>query len=129
MHELSQYLVANGIGPFSKLGVDVTDLILMISVGGALLGLFMGIGGMMTYVERKIAGFTQSRIGPNRVGPWGLLQFLADGVKLILKEDIIPSGADRPLFKLAPYAVVGGAFMIMAVLPLGPNLKIGRAHV
>ncbi len=122
MPEIAHYLVVNGVGPFASLGEPMTNFILMISVAGALLGVFMGIGGMLTYVERKIAGFTQSRIGPNRVGPWGLAQFLADGIKLILKEDIIPAGADRPLFKLAPYAVVGGAFMIMAVLPLGPNL-------
>lgn len=121
MGELAHYLVSQG-GAFATLGEDWINFLLMVVAGGALLGLFMTIGGLMTYVERKIAAFTQSRIGPNRVGPWGLAQFLADGIKLILKEDIIPAGADRPLFKLAPYAVVGGAFMVMAVLPLGPNL-------
>ncbi|HVO31206.1 MAG TPA: complex I subunit 1 family protein, partial [bacterium] len=121
MGDFAHYLVGNG-GFFASIGEDWTNFILMLTAGAVLLGVFMTIGGLMTYAERKVAAFTQSRIGPNRVGPWGLGQFLADGIKLILKEDIIPVGADRPLFKLAPYAVVGGAFIVMAVLPLGPNL-------
>lgn len=122
MFELAEYLVETGTSPLS---LAWTRFLLMFSVGFFLLmGFFMPVGGLMTYVERKIAAFTQSRIGPNRVGPFGLLQFLADGVKLILKEDIIPAAVDRPLFKLAPYAVVGGAFLVMVVLPLGPNLLV-----
>src|SRR3989304_4995797 len=66
--------------------------------------------GLATYVERKVAGDIQARIGPNRVGPVGLLQFLADGIKLLLKEDIIPAKADRFLFALAPYLVFIGSF-------------------
>lgn len=97
-------------------------LTVMVGFAFAISQVFMGIAGLLTYVERKIAGFTQSRIGPNRVGPWGLGVILADGIKLILKEDIIPAPVDRPLFKMAPYVVVGGAMMVMAVLPLGPNL-------
>jgi len=72
--------------------------------------LVLTIAGILTYVERRVAGRTQSRIGPNRVGPLGLLQWVADGVKLITKEDVIPSAADRPLFRLAPYLVVVGVF-------------------
>jgi NADH-quinone oxidoreductase subunit H len=123
MEDLAKYLVENHVGPFPSLGEAWTTFLLMFAVAFFLLmGFFMPVGGLMTYVERKIAAFTQSRIGPNRVGPFGLLQFLADGVKLILKEDIIPADADAPLFRLAPYAVVGGAFMVMSILPLGPNL-------
>ena len=121
MHDFAQYLVDQGVSP---LGVTGTYVLLVINVAAFLmLGYpFMPLAGAMTYVERKIAGWTQSRLGPNRVGPLGLGTLIADGVKLILKEDIVPAAADRPLFKLAPYAVLGGAFLTMAVLPLGPNL-------
>lgn len=70
------------------------------------------------WLERRIAGRIQSRIGPNRVGPFGLLQSLADGVKLLLKEDIIPSGADRALFILAPALVMAGALAMFAAIPM-----------
>src|SRR3954467_10567611 len=104
MWDFAQYLVANGVWIFPRLGVVSSYFLLMLAVGAFLLhGFFMPIGGILTYVERKIAGFTQSRIGPNRVGPWGPAQFLADGIKLILKEDIPPAAVDKPLFKLAPY--------------------------
>lgn len=121
MWELANYLVEIGKAP---LGATGTYALLVIGVGAFLmLGYpFMPLAGAMTFVERKIAGWTQSRLGPNRVGPFGLGVLIADGIKLILKEDIIPAAADRPLFKLAPYAVLGGAFMTMVVIPLGPNL-------
>ncbi len=123
MNELAAYLVEKGVPPFATLGTGLSTFLLVFGVAFFLLmGFFMPLGGLMTYVERKIAAFTQSRIGPNRVGPIGLLQFLADGVKLILKEDILSKDVDTILFKAAPYAVVGGAFLVMIVLPLGPNL-------
>src|SRR5687767_5429833 len=71
--------------------------------------------------ERKVAGHIQSRLGPNRVGPIGLLQSLADGVKLILKEDLIPKDADRLLFRLAPYLAFTPAFAAFLALPFGPE--------
>ena len=70
--------------------------------------------------ERKIVGYMQQRIGPNRTGPWGLLQSLADGVKLMLKEDIIPTAADKIVFILAPIISVVPAFLAIAVVPFGP---------
>src|ERR1700722_9231657 len=79
-------------------------------------------GGIATYVERKLAADFQDRIGPNRVGPLGILQFLADAVKMLAKEDFIPKGADRFLFNLAPVLVVMGAVGAFAVLPLGKAL-------
>src|SRR5688572_31571168 len=71
--------------------------------------------------ERKVAGHIQSRLGPNRVGPIGLLQSLADGIKLILKEDLVPKDADKLLFRLAPYLAFAPAFAAFVALPFGPN--------
>ena len=70
----------------------------------------------------------QHRIGPNRVGPFGLLQSLADGMKLALKEDIIPLRADKPLYILAPIISAVPAFLAFAVIPFGPEVSIFRHH-
>lgn len=77
-----------------------------------------------TLLERRFIAFFQQRVGPNRVGPLGLLQPLADGIKLIFKEDIIPSGADRPVYLIAPILKAVPAIIILAVIPIGPNLLI-----
>ena len=80
----------------------------------AILGLIAGLG---TYAERKISADIQSRIGPNRVGPYGLFQFIADAIKVLVKSDLIPFGADRPLFMLAPLVSLVGVFLMVLVLP------------
>ena len=97
-------------------------LLVMVLVAAAVLVFALTYSGLATYVERKVAGDIQARIGPNRVGPLGLLQFLADGVKLLLKEDIIPAKADRFLFALAPYFVFVGSFAAFVVVPFGVGL-------
>ncbi|KAB8167100.1 NADH-quinone oxidoreductase subunit NuoH [Streptomyces sp. 3MP-14] len=71
-------------------------------------------------MERKVLGWMQLRIGPNRAGPWGMLQSLADGVKLMFKEDIIVKGADKVLYVLAPMLATIPALMAIAVIPFGP---------
>jgi NADH-quinone oxidoreductase subunit H len=98
------------------------------------LGLTSMIAGMLTYLERKISADIQNRVGPNRVGPWGLLQFPADGIKLLLKEDIIPDAADKKLFKLAPYLVYSSTVLASLVIPFGgsfiaADLNIGLIFI
>jgi NADH-quinone oxidoreductase subunit H len=79
---------------------------------------------IMIWAERRIVGRMQSRPGPNRTGPFGLLQSLADGVKLALKEDIVPSRVDKVVFVLAPIIATTTCFLAFAVIPFGPRARI-----
>jgi NADH-quinone oxidoreductase subunit H len=91
---------------------------------------FMALGPLIyVYAERKISAFMQDRIGPNRVGPVGLLQTLADTVKLLFKEAIFPKKVDRKLFVLAPILVNVGAFMPFLVIPWGRRLQPADLNV
>ncbi len=76
------------------------------------------------YAERKVVAWMQMRVGPNRIGPGGMFQSIADGVKMALKEDIIPAIVDKPIFVLAPIISVIPAFMAFAVIPFGPEVSI-----
>ena len=78
----------------------------------------------LTLFERRLLARMQVRIGPNRAGPWGLLQPVADGVKLFFKEEVIPAGADRTLFVLAPIITVIPALVLFGVIPLGPDVEL-----
>jgi NADH-quinone oxidoreductase subunit H len=80
----------------------------------------------LTLIERKVLGWIQVRIGPNRVGPWGLLQPLADGAKLLLKEEITVSGANRIIYLAAPLIVVVCALVPFAVIPFAKGLGLER---
>ncbi len=75
-------------------------------------------------IERKIMAYMQNRVGPNRWGPWGSLQSLADGIKLALKEGIVPAMVDRPVYFLAPIIAVVPAIMAFAVIPFGPAVSV-----
>src|SRR5947207_5181584 len=102
---------------------------------GAVVTITAGWVAYATYLERKISAFMQARLGPMRVGPWGLLQPLADGLKLLLKEDIIPLKADQAVFTIAPIISVVAALVVLAVIPWGAtwatiaNLNIGVLFV
>jgi NADH:ubiquinone oxidoreductase subunit H len=85
--------------------------------------------GLVIVWERKIWGRMQSRIGPNRVGPGGWLQWLADGLKLILKEDVVPTDADAPLFRFAPYLMWMAVFATFVVLPLTATAVVADLNV
>jgi len=76
------------------------------------------------WFERKLLAWIQQRVGPNRVGPFGLLQPVAEGIKLIFKEDVVPSGADKPVFWLAPVLKTIPSVLVVAVIPLGPPILI-----
>ncbi|MBS1983048.1 MAG: NADH-quinone oxidoreductase subunit NuoH [Bdellovibrionales bacterium] len=94
----------------------------------------MPLGGVCTYLERKVAADFQERIGPNRVGPIGLLQFFADGIKMFLKEDTAPRGADHFIYNLAPSLVLAGSMGAFALVPfgkyvIGADLDIGIFYV
>ena len=102
------------------LGFDASSLIVFLFFGLAafiVVNVMALVGGLGTYAERKISADLQARMGPNRVGPYGILQFLADGVKMIMKEDIIPTRADKFLFTLAPMLCLVGVFGSLVVVP------------
>ncbi|MEW6261882.1 MAG: complex I subunit 1 family protein [Thermodesulfobacteriota bacterium] len=117
------------VPPFREMGYPATAALVMLISAGIVLNFFGLLAGFFTYFERKLAGWTNSRRGPNRVGPYGLMQFVADGVKLVLKEDIIPAAADRPFFRFAPYLVLLGTALSFVVIPFGPELIISDLNV
>src|SRR2546428_2869127 len=102
--------------------VIVIEKIILITV---ILLLSLVIAMYMTLAERKFAGFLQDRLGPNRTGPFGILQPLADGVKLFTKEEIIPANANKMLFILGPSLAMFTACIGSAVIPWGHDLVIG----
>jgi NADH-quinone oxidoreductase subunit H len=94
-----------------------------------LLNAIVGVVTYVTLLERKFAARMQSRIGPHRVGPHGLLQPIADAVKLMMKEDIIPTAADRPVFNLAPVVFLVPCMLIFATIPFAPGLGVADLNI
>ncbi len=84
--------------------------------------------GLTTWVERRVLARIQNRMGPNRTGAFGLLQFIADGIKMLMKEDIVPRSADKLLHILAPVLVVVPPFLVLALLPVGKNMTLVQSE-
>jgi NADH-quinone oxidoreductase subunit H len=106
----------------------------MVIAGIALITLFALLGLVLVLMERRVAAWIQIRLGPNRVGPGGMLQSLADTLKLLVKEGMTPDGADRFLFNLAPFIAMMVAMLLMAPIAFASdfqlwNLNIGVLYV
>lgn len=102
----------------------IAGFVLLIVKLGAVLGVLLVMAAYLVWVERKFLARLQIRYGPNRAGKYGLLQPLADTVKMLTKEDTVPDGADRPIFLLAPAIVAGTALLMFAVVPFGRELTL-----
>ncbi len=109
--------------------MDVAYLIATVVKIVIILLVFSALAGFGTYFERKVLAFMQRRLGPMYVGPYGLLQIAADGIKLFTKEDIIPANVVKPIFKIAPVITAATAFMAAAAIPFMPSFTIGGYEV
>ena len=110
--------------PLFRDGVDFTVVAIVIGKTLLTFAVLMIAVLFMVWFERKVISDMQNRIGPNRAGPWGLLQTLADGIKLFFKEDLLPERADKAIFRLAPYLSAVPAFLAFAIVPLGGTVTI-----
>jgi NADH-quinone oxidoreductase subunit H len=104
--------------------ITYAQLIVSIVLGLVLFGVIFSGAGIYSFYERKVAAWTQSRYGPNRVGPKGYFQFIADGTKFLLKEDIVPSFVNKPVFILAPAIVMIPALLVHTVIPIGAPIAL-----
>ncbi|MFV0257008.1 MAG: NADH-quinone oxidoreductase subunit NuoH [Acidimicrobiales bacterium] len=111
--------------PYLADGVDFGDVLLAVGKGVVAFAVLLVAVILMIWFERKVVGRLQNRIGPNVAGPFGILQTLADGIKLILKEGIIPERSDSFVFKLAPYLSLVPAFLTFIVVPIGGDFSNG----
>ena len=117
-------------GTFQGLPADLVYAAFIVLVAIGVLSVFVApLAGVTSWLERRVWGRIQSRVGPNRVGPQGILQWLADGIKNLLKEDIIPAAADKRLFTLAPYIVFVGFLATFVVIPFGSWLIVADLNI
>ncbi len=105
------------------------DLVTPVLVPFIVLNVVIGMVTYVTLLERKFAARMQSRIGPYRVGPHGLLQPIADALKLMMKEDVVPTAADRPVFNLAPIVFLIPCMLIFATIPFAPGLGVADLNI
>lgn len=133
IEQIQQFVIGH-LGFLGPIPIEVWYIGFVFAFGGAILGGAMFFAGVASYAERKLAGHIQSRMGPMRVGPHGIFQFMADGLKLVLKEDLIPAAADKLLFRLAPYILFAGTIAAFAAIPFSrafgvTNLNIGLLYI
>ena len=114
-----QWLLSPLMGRVPDWLVQIASSLLNIAT---LLGVFLTLFALMSVMERKILGRMQNRYGPNRVGPWGLLQPVADGIKMLIKEDIVPARAEKVIHFLAPILIAAAAILALGVIPYGRNM-------
>ncbi len=105
-------------------GVDLAVFVIVLIKAVVVFAALMVSVMLMIWFERKVISDMQSRIGPNRAGPFGVMQTLADGIKLFFKEDLIPERSDRAIFKLAPYLTIIPAFLAFAIVPVGGKVTV-----
>ena len=118
-----------GNDPLLTGDVDLAVVLIVLVKAAITLGVVLLATMLMIWFERKAISGLQNRIGPNRAGPFGILQALADGLKVILKEDLIPDRADRLVFRLAPILTMVPAFITFGLIPLGGDFRDGNGGV
>jgi len=107
----------------------LTLIIEMVIAGVAVIGLFAALGLVLVIMERKVSAWIQIRLGPNRVGPKGMLQSLADTLKLLVKEGLTPNGADKIMFNLAPFIAMIVAMLLMAPIAFAKDFQLWDLNI
>jgi len=113
----------------SAMFASLPPIVVIFITGFVVLNVVVGLVTYITLLERKFAARMQSRIGPYRVGPHGLLQPIADALKLMMKEDIVPAAADRTIYNLAPIVFLIPCMLIFATIPFAPGLGVADLNI
>ncbi len=117
------------ISRFPDFPLELGSILVMLACAGIFVALVPLLPLVLVLAERKVAARFQNRTGPMRVGPWGTLQTLADGIKLLFKEDYIPPQGDKVLFMLAPYIIFACSFAVFAAIPFGQSILVSPFNI